>query len=108
MTRPTQQSRRSRRRIQVRYGPDAPRFIGYTRNFSRTGVMIAAIRVFPPGTVLDLEIGLPSGKVMVRGRVVWARQGSVQWMATGRVGMGLRFVDPPEGLLDLVQGGKTA
>src|SRR5688572_16980421 len=102
MARSKQEFRRSRRRLEVRYGADAPRFIGYSRNLSRTGIMLGALRVFAPGTVLHLEMTLKDGPVRALGTVVWARSGSLQWLATGRVGMGIRFVDPPPNLLSLL------
>ena len=65
--------------------------------------MVRAIRVFAPGTLLQLELKLPGGTVRVRGEVVWARQGTVAWLATGRVGMGISFIDPPEDILSRCQ-----
>jgi hypothetical protein len=103
-----QASRRARRRIQVRYGPEGPRFIGYSRNISRTGMMVAAIRVFAPGTILDLEVKLPAGTFRLKGEVKWAREGSLQWLSTGRVGMGLTFIDPPPEFLDTIRSSGAA
>lgn len=103
MPRARQLSRRARKRVEVRYGPDEPRFIGYSGNVSKSGIMVRAVRVFAPGTILTLELKLPGGTVRVRGLVIWAREGSVQWMATGRVGMGITFIDPPEDIVSLAQ-----
>lgn len=97
-----QEARRSRRRVEVRYGPEAPQFVGYSRNVSRTGMMVAAIRVFGPGTMLRIEVKLPAGTFLLKGTVIWAREGNVQWLTTGRVGMGIAFVDPPQEFLDTV------
>jgi len=99
MPKPKQKSRRGRRRVQVRYGVGEPRFIGYSGNISRTGVMVRAARVFPPGTVLDIELKFPDHIFRLRGEVVWAREGSYQWVLVGRVGMGINFIEPPEDLL---------
>jgi len=103
MPRGKQSTRRSRKRIEVRYGPDEPRFIGYSGNLSKAGIMVRTIRVFAPGTLLQLELKLPGGTVRVRGEVVWAREGTVGWLATGRVGMGISFIDPPEDLVSRFQ-----
>lgn len=100
-----QMDRRSRKRIEVRYGPGGPQFIGYSRNVSRTGIMVVAIRVFAPGTALDLEVKLPAGTFRLKGTVVWAREGPVSWLATGRVGMGISFLDPPQEFLDTIRAG---
>jgi PilZ domain-containing protein len=98
-----QTSRRARRRIEVRYGPDEPQFIGYSGNVSRSGIMVRAIRVFAPGTVLHLELKFPDGTFRLRGEVVWARQGPVQFLSTGRVGMGINFLEPPAEFLGYVE-----
>ena len=90
-----QGSRRVRRRIEVRYGQGEPKYIGYSRNLSRTGMMVGARRVFAPGTVLTLDIRVSQAIFRVRGEVIWAREGPVEWIHTGRVGMGITFIDPP-------------
>ena len=38
------------------------------------------------------------------GEVVWAREGPMAWLQTGRVGMGIRFIDPPSDLAELAKG----
>jgi len=103
MTKGKQSSKRARRRVEVRYGPDQPQFIGYSGNVSRSGIMVRAIRVFAPGTVLNLELKFPDGTFWVRGEVVWAREGSVQFLSTGRVGMGINFLQPPAEFLGYLE-----
>jgi PilZ domain len=95
-----QSTKRAHRRVEVRYGPQGPQHIGYSGNVSRTGIMIRAIRVFPPGTVLSLELKFPDSIFKVCGEVVWAREGSVQLLSTGRVGMGVTFREAPPDLLE--------
>jgi hypothetical protein len=85
--------------MEVRYGPGDPQYIGYSRNLSRSGLMVGARRVFAPGTVLNLEIKLLAGTFRLRGEVIWAREGPVEWIPTGRVGMGITFLDPPQEFL---------
>ncbi len=94
MTKGRQSSKRARRRVEVRYGPEQPQFIGYSGNVSRSGIMVRAIRVFAPGTVLNLELKFPDSTFHVQGEVVWAREGPVQFLSTGRVGMGITFLQP--------------
>ena len=100
MARRKQSSKRAHRRVEVRYGPAGPQHIGYSGNVSRTGIMIRTIRVFPPGTVLNLELKFPDSTFQLRGEVVWARDGSVQLLSTGRVGMGVTFQETPADLLE--------
>ena len=99
MTKGKQGSRRAPKRIEVRDGLDEPRFIGYSGNLSKSGIMVRAVRVFPPGSVLNLELRLPGGTVRARGEVVWAREGPPQWVTTGRIGMGITFIESPPELL---------
>ena len=95
-------SRRSRRRLTVHYGAGEARHIGYSGNISQTGMMIRTTRVFEPGTMLSLEIGLLAGTLRLQGRVIWARVGEVRWLPTGKIGMGIRFVEPPQNLMEVV------
>ncbi len=109
MPRPRQASKRARKRVEVRFGPDEPSFIGYSGNVSRTGIMVRTVRVFAPGTILHLELRFPAGAFRMRGVVAWAREGGVQWLSTGRVGMGITFIDPPEAFLRTIsEGGAPA
>jgi hypothetical protein len=95
--------RRLRRRYEILYGePGGPRFTGYSGNISTTGIMIRSVRVFGQGALLELEIKLPEGSLHLKGRVRWARQGSVQLLSSGRIGMGVVFEDPPADLLTRV------
>lgn len=99
MTKGKQQNRRAHKRLEVRYGLDEPTHIGYSGNLSKTGIMLRAVKVFAPGSVLNLDLKLPGGSVRARGEVVWAREGPPQWIMTGRIGMGITFIDPPPELL---------
>jgi len=98
----TQMARRSRRRFTVHFGPDRPRHIGYSGNISSSGMMIRTIRVCAPGTRLHLEIELLRRTLRLKGLVVWAKGGEVRWLPSGRIGMGVKFIDPPEALMDTV------
>jgi len=96
------QALRRRRRLTVRYGPGEVRHIGYSGNISQTGMMIRTTRVFEPGTLLTLEMELIAGTLCLNGRVIWARVGEVRWLPTGKIGMGIRFIDPPENLIEVL------
>ncbi len=101
MTKGKQGSRRARKRVEVRFGLEETRFVGYSGNVSKSGIMVRAVRVFPPGSILNIELKLPGGTVVrARGEVVWARGGPPQWVTTGRIGMGITFIEPPRELLD--------
>ena len=102
--RPRQLDARYRRRLEVRYAAQGRASqIGYSGNISNTGMMIRTPNVLPPGTILDLELKAPQETIMLSGRVVWARTGPMTWLATGRIGMGIRFIDPPADLVALLR-----
>ena len=109
-----QEEARKHRRIEVRFvlkgdgGAEGHPQIGYTGNLSVHGMMIRTPRVLPPGTLLSIDLRLPKGALTVTGRVIWARQGPMQWLSTGRVGMGVRFVDVPPELTEFVSGRATS
>jgi hypothetical protein len=95
---------RYRRRLEVRYVADghAPA-LGYSGNISNTGMMIRTPNVLAAGTFLDMQLSLPGGPLALQGTVVWARTGPMTWLATGRIGMGIRFIDPPAELVAILR-----
>ena len=97
--------RRLRKRVEVRYGPRVPEHTGYSGNISRSGIMIKAVRVYGQGTILVLDLMFPDKTYRVRGSVSWAREGTLQYLSTGRVGMGVKFIDPPAELLAMLESG---
>lgn len=100
---------RFRRRLEVRYGDGTtPPSMGYSGNLSAHGMMIRTPRIFPPGSVLDLELRFAAGTVTLRGKVVWAREGPMVWLSSGRIGMGIKFIAPPENLAELIASGPAA
>ena len=95
-------ARRSRRRLTVHYGSGNTKHMGYSGNVSPTGMMIRTTRVFEPGTILTLEVELLTRRIPLQGQVIWARVGEVRWLPTGKIGMGIRFIDAPEDLLEIL------
>ena len=95
-------ARRSRRRLTVRYGTEKPGHIGYSGNISGTGMMIRTTRVFVPGTVIRIEVELLARTLGLKGQVVRARTGEIRWLPTGKIGMGIKFIQPPENLMDII------
>src|SRR5262245_13944507 len=103
MERRVKPARRIRRRVEVRYGLGKADCAGYSGNISDTGMMVRSTRLFPPGSVLTLELKTATEVIQLRGTVTWARDGSVQLLPTGRVGMGITFIDPPADLIVRLQ-----
>jgi hypothetical protein len=50
---------------------------------------------FVPGTLLRIEVELPSGLLRMQATVAWAKAGTDRLAHVVRSGMGLRLVDPP-------------
>jgi Tfp pilus assembly protein PilZ len=65
-------------------------------------MMIRTTRVFAPGTLLHLDLEATTRHLLLQGRVIWARAGGISWLATGKIGMGVKFVDPPDNLMGLL------
>jgi hypothetical protein len=104
-----QKEPRSRRRLEVRYSDGSgPPLMGYSGNLSANGMMIRTPRVFAPGTILDIELRFARGRVALRGRVMWAREGPMAWVQMGRVGMGIEFIDPPSDFAAMIASGPAA
>lgn len=98
--RPRQLDARYRRRLEVRYAARGrPSQIGYSGNISNAGMMIRTPNVLPPGTIVEVELRAPQETILLSGQVIWARTGPMSWLATGRIGMGIRFTDPPDDLV---------
>ncbi len=109
MERRQQGAARSRRRMEIRYSSEDLKMTGWSGNISATGVMVRAVRVFPPGTILNLELEIsPTNILRIRGVVRWACEGSLQLLPTGRIGMGIRFIDPPADLMKQIDAASPA
>ncbi len=104
MPRPKQETARLRKRIEIRFGDGEPSNTGFSGNVSTAGIMVRSTKVYPPGKILTLQLKLPGGLVFrLEAVVIWSRTGSIQLLQTGRVGMGLMFVNPPEDLAEALR-----
>jgi uncharacterized protein (TIGR02266 family) len=89
------------------HGTDGP-LPGVTRNISPDGVFIVTPQLLPVGERLMLMLAFPGdrGPLAVRAEVRWTRL-AIPPDARRPAGMGLRFVDPPLGVVlaiaDLVE-----
>jgi hypothetical protein len=89
---------RQRRRLNVRFGVQEPTTAAHTGNVSARGFSIVTNKVFAPGTVLAVELKLPSGElVRTQAMVAWARRAPPGLNVGTILGMmGLRFLSPPD------------
>ena len=87
---------RAKKRLMVRYGPDAPTKMAFTKNLSVTGLHIQTNSVLKPGTRIQIELKFPSRTFSLWGQVMWAKKVPPQLAYTIPCGMGVKFVEPPE------------
>ena len=96
------------KRLFIHFGPDHPVNIGFTGDISMTGIFINTNTIFPPGSVLKIEIELPNSKAIhLQGTVMWAKR--VPATLVGHVkksGMGVRILQPPEEYLRFLEAQK--
>lgn len=84
---------RFRKRLQLRYGEAEPKRLGFTEDFSATGIFIRSAQVVPPNTELVIELITPTNQsVRVKGRVMWAKKVPQNMMQRIKGGMGVHFI----------------
>ncbi len=88
-------TKRTTRRLEVKITADDMSFNAFTSNVSEKGIFVRTMRARSIGTVVDIELSLPSGKIIkLRGRVKWALKTPFQQIKNG---MGIQLIDiPPE------------
>jgi uncharacterized protein (TIGR02266 family) len=96
---------RTRGRIRVRFGTENLDRTAFTMNVSQTGAFVRTNQVFPPGTTIKVEFTFADGKALtVYARVVWAKRVPPQMAHLLVCGMGLRFINPGPGWLEMFGG----
>ena len=98
--------RRFPRRLSVKFrSAEEPDFkVGYTTNISQTGMFVATIRPFPPGTRVKVEVGNKDQKlVSLDAVVVHARKVAPVWQKIRPSGMGVHFLTPEKHGEDLLE-----
>ena len=86
---------RKTKRLEVKVNLNDTSYKAYTSNLSEGGLFVRTMKGYQPGTVLDLELYLPSGEIIkLRGTVKWGIKTSFQQIKNG---MGNELIDiPPE------------
>lgn len=80
------------KRVNLRFGVDAPTRIAFTEDISTQGFFIKSGFVLDPGTLLQVEITLPDNSVVsLEGRVRWARRVPPALLRRIKGGMGVRI-----------------
>lgn len=85
---------RKNRRLEVRFGPDEPKRIGFTCDITRQGFFIQSAAVSRPGTLLIIALSMGHElEVRLEGRVQWAKRVPPQLLrAVRKGGMGVKIV----------------
>lgn len=66
---------RHRKRLTLRFGPDAPTRLAYTEDVSAHGLFIKTTNLCPPGTRIQIELTLPDDEpVFLEGMVRWSKK----------------------------------
>src|SRR5258705_11764119 len=83
---------RDKKRYKVQFGPGDLAHSGYSVDFSESGLYLQAGFIYPPGTVLVLQIDFPDGPWTTRGVVRWSKDLPPVFKRSLRGGMGLEFL----------------
>lgn len=82
---------RVKKRHDVRYGPGDLAHTGYTDDVSDSGIHLKASVLYPPRTVLVLQIDYPEKAVTLRGVVRWIKEAPPAAHRRVRGAMGIEF-----------------
>lgn len=84
---------RKNRRLEVRFGPDEPKRIGFTCDITLQGFFIQTAGVCRPGTLLMIALNMGHDQeVRLQGRVQWAKRVPPQLLQRAKKGgMGIKI-----------------
>jgi hypothetical protein len=82
---------RQKKRVAVRYGPGDLAHSGYTDDISDSGIHLRCTIIYPPHTVLVLQIDYPEKPVTVRGTVRWTKDVPLAFRRSLRGAMGIEL-----------------
>jgi len=82
---------RTRKRYSVRFGPGDLAHSGYTQDVSESGLYLLANMIYPPNTVLVMQVEYPEKTLTLRGIVRWSKDLPPAFRRNMRGGMGVEF-----------------
>ncbi len=92
-------SRRKIKRLEIKFIAHDDGLTGITSNLSKEGLFLRTQKGLPPGTVLNLELYLPSGEaVKLSGKVIRTVKTQFQSIKNG---MGIEISESPEVYIEL-------
>ncbi len=89
---------RKKTSLPARFGADRPERLGLVTDVTAGGVYLATNAVLSRGSVVQLQVKVPSGdQVLLQGRVMRSKRvaSALAMIATG--GMGVKLDNPPPG-----------
>ena len=96
---------RFNKRLFIKYGLEKPDKVGFTEDVSSSGLFVKANFVFPPGSILKIELTLPDERIVsMAAQVMWAKKvppALVRHMK--KSGMGLRLAQPDEAYKQFIE-----
>ena len=88
------------KRLEVRFVADGESFVALTSNLSKEGLFIRTKRGFAPGSLLDIELIMPDGKVS---RVKGIVKRTIKVPLSIKNGMGVSLLDKDETYMRYVE-----
>ncbi len=83
---------RLRKRIKVTFVENGKQRMGYTDDISEEGLFMRTAAAQPPNSAIVFEFEIDGqGRVVVEGRVRWARRIPAQMVYKAKGGMGVKF-----------------
>ena len=85
---------RYKKRLSVRFGTDAPSQLAFSEDVSDHGIFIKTLKIFPLGTVLQIELLLPDDEhVFFEGMVRWTKKVPPQLISkVNKAGLGIKIM----------------
>jgi len=82
---------RTKKRYAVRFGPGDLAHSGYTQDVSDSGLYLLANIIYPPNSVLVIQVEYPEKTITLRGIVRWSKDLPPAFRRNMRGGMGVEF-----------------
>jgi Tfp pilus assembly protein PilZ len=85
---------RFKKRLAVRFGPEAPSQLAFSEDVSDHGIFIKTLKIYPLGTILQVEVLLPDDEhVFFEGMVRWTKKVPPQLISkVNKAGLGIKIM----------------
>ncbi len=101
------QHERFTKRLETRFSSGDLSFTGISSNLSEGGLFIRTQHGFAPGTIIDIELVLPDGKIsFLRGKVKRSIRTSISTYQS-KNGMGVELIEKDEAYINFIKSFTT-